>query len=75
MMKDNSLNFAKIETKSNNLKILGEDVIGSLHNMNASLEQLLQNLLSFKNSIIQKTVDHNSKVIDLAFNIQIGNKY
>lgn len=54
MMKEDKLVLSKIETKSNNLKVLGEDVVNYMHNLTAVLDNLHQNLTLMKRVFLYK---------------------
>ena len=57
-MKEDKLYFSKIETKSNNLKYLAQDLLTALHNLAAQLDALHIELVQLKSVAIIKETDH-----------------
>ncbi len=69
LIKEDKLQFSKIETKSNNIKVLGEDLVLSLNNFTGLIDNLHYNLVTLKSLITWKEVDHEGKALKTNMNI------
>eukprot|EP00347_Sterkiella_histriomuscorum_P009178 403342220 len=72
LIKEDKLMFQKIETKSNNLKLLGEDLISQFHQTTSAFDQLHQAIIQIKTTFIVKELDHQGKQKSHYFSLSLG---
>ena len=63
MMKEDKIMFNKFETKSNNLKILGEEFVNQIHLITGQVDQTHNSINLIKSLLFTKNMDHTGKVL------------
>lgn len=69
LIREDKLLFSQIETKSNNLKLLGEELVNHMHLMTGQIDHFHQKLITIKTVFLTKLIDHKGKVKTCFFNI------
>ena len=64
MIKEDKLYLVKIETKSNNLKQFGEELLHAIQGVAVAVDSLHSSVVNFRNSVTHKTYDFQGKAIE-----------
>jgi hypothetical protein len=74
MIKEEKLNFNKIETKSSNLKTLADDLITCLFSLQSLSDSFHSSLAKSKSIFILKDLDHMGRIKSSRLVLQVGRR-
>ncbi|CDW88949.1 UNKNOWN [Stylonychia lemnae] len=73
LIKDDKIMFNKFETKSNNLKILGEELLNQLHLLTGQVDQTHNSINMLKSLALIKNSDHKGKTLQAYVSLNFSN--